>query len=85
MRIIIQSCLDVTACVACQIKPGRGESCGDKDGGKAAKMTLMEPTTATLNVLHYKICDKTLLWRGCKCCSLIPRGAHSAAHLCVWG
>lgn len=31
---------------------------------KGVKMTLLEITTATLNVLHYKICDKTLLWVG---------------------
>lgn len=32
--------------------------------GKGVKMTLLDITTATLNVLHYKICDKTLLWGG---------------------
>ncbi len=32
--------------------------------GKDVKMTLLEITTATLNVLHYKICDKTFLWGG---------------------
>lgn len=33
-------------------------------GAKGVKMTLLEITTATLNVLHYKICDKTFLWVG---------------------
>lgn len=35
-----------------------------QQGVKGVKMTLLEITTATLNVLHYKICDKTLLWGG---------------------
>lgn len=32
--------------------------------GKEIKMTLLGITTAALNVLHYKICDKTFLCGG---------------------
>lgn len=35
-----------------------------QQGVKGVKTTLLEITTATLNVLHYKMCDKTLLWGG---------------------
>lgn len=57
-------------------------------GGKLVGMTLLEITTATLNVLHYKICDKTLLWGGL----LTPKSHRkrcplsSPFHLCmcVW-
>lgn len=41
---------------------GRGNEAAR--GARGVKMTLPEITTATLNVLHYKICDKTLLWGG---------------------
>lgn len=47
----------------------RGEAAREREeerrqGVKGVKTTLLEITTATLNVLHYKMCDKTLLWGG---------------------
>lgn len=42
----------------------RGGHADCKKQAKAVKVTLLEVTTASLNVLHYKICDKTLLWGG---------------------
>lgn len=49
-------------------KPGedaeKGRGRQTARGAKGVKMTLREITTATLNVLHYKICDKTFLWGG---------------------
>lgn len=43
---------------------GRVREAAGGAGGEGVKMTLLEITTATLNVLHYKICDKTFLWGG---------------------
>ena len=64
IRIITGSCHCATD--GKDEKHGRRRSagCAAAETGKGGKMTLLGITTATLNVLHYKICDKTLLWGG---------------------
>ena len=68
MSIIIPSCLGVRTAKRRNLKEREREARSDAglwdETRMGVKMTLLEITTATLNVLHYMICDKTLLWRG---------------------